>query len=116
MCARLTAESRQAPFAMWRAALGAGDVDPLLQRQLRLSGHRLAAGPLSLDLDRMRRVLVLGAGKAGASMARAGQSIHGGRVRGRFDVVQAGYQLPAARLASAERGNADSGCRQVDPW
>jgi hydroxypyruvate reductase len=91
--------------AIWRAALAAGDVGPLVRRHLRVDGTRLLAGPLGLDLDRVRRVLLLGAGKAGASMARAVEGILGARVSEGFVVVKDGYRLPAARVDIAEAGH-----------
>jgi glycerate 2-kinase len=101
----LAADAHQAAAAIWRAALAAGDVTPLLQHRLRLSGRTLSAGPLALDLDRVRRVLVLGAGKAGASMARAVESILGERVSEGFVVVKDGYRLPTVRIEIAEAGH-----------
>jgi glycerate 2-kinase len=101
----LSAEPRRAAQAIWRAALAAGDVAPLLQRALRLDGGTLRAGGLSLDLDRVRRVLVLGAGKAGASMARAVEAILGDRVTEGFVVVKDGYRLPTRRIEIAEAGH-----------
>jgi glycerate 2-kinase len=101
----LSARARDAAAAIWRAALAAGDVAPLLRHHLRLDGSRLTAGSLTLDLDRVRRVLVLGAGKAGASMACAVEAILGARVSEGFVVVKDGYRLPAARIEIAEAGH-----------
>jgi hydroxypyruvate reductase len=101
----LSASARAAAGAIWRAALAAGDVAPLLQRQLHLSGSHLSAGPLTLDLDRVRRVLVLGAGKAGASMARAVETLLGPRVSEGFVVVKDGYRMPTTRVEIAEAGH-----------
>jgi glycerate 2-kinase len=101
----LCPDPRAAAAAIWRAALAAGDVAPLLHRQLHLDGSTLGAGPLRVDLDRVRRLLVLGAGKAGASMARAVESLLGDRVSVGFVVVKDGYRLPAARIEIAEAGH-----------
>jgi hydroxypyruvate reductase len=101
----LPPEAREAAAAIWRAALAAGDVAPLLHRHLRLTGHTLSAGSLTLDLERVRRVLVLGAGKAGASMARAVEARLGPRVREGFVVVKDGYRVPTARVEVAEAGH-----------
>ncbi len=101
----MPASAREAAAAIWRAALAAGDVAPLLQRQLHLAGNRLIAGALALDLDRVRRVLVLGAGKAGASMARTVEAMLGARVSEGFVVVKDGYRLPTARIEIAEAGH-----------
>ena len=101
----MSAEARTAARAIWRAALAAGDVAPLLRRHLRLDGATLNAGALRLDLDGVRRVIVLGAGKAGASMAATLESILGARVAAGFVVVKDGYRLPAARIEIAEAGH-----------
>jgi glycerate 2-kinase len=101
----LPGSPREAAAAIWRAALAAGDVAPLLRRHVRLTDSRLTAGPLALDLDRVGRVLVLGAGKAGAAMAVAVEAILGARVREGFVVVKDGYRLPTARIEIAEAGH-----------
>jgi len=101
----LLAEAREAAAAIWRAGLAAGDVGPLLQRHLRLDGRSLSAGSLVLDVDRVQRVLVLGAGKAGASMARGVEAILGQRVSEGFVVVKDGYRLPAERIEIVEAGH-----------
>jgi glycerate 2-kinase len=98
-------DARAAAAAIWRAALAAGDVAPLLRRHLRLTEQTLTAGPLTLDLSRVHRVLVLGAGKAGASMARAVEAELGERVAAGFVVVKDGYRLPTARIEIAEAGH-----------
>ncbi len=90
---------------IWRAALAAGDVAPLVARHLRLRGSLLTAADVTLDLDRVGRVLVLGVGKAGAAMARAVESVLGDRVSEGFVVVKDGYRLPTARIEIAEAGH-----------
>jgi glycerate 2-kinase len=98
-------DARAAAAAIWRAALAAGDVAPLLHRHLRLDDRALSTGPLRLHLDPGRRVLVLGAGKAGAAMARTVEAILGARVSEGFVVVKDGYRLPTARIEIAEAGH-----------
>jgi hydroxypyruvate reductase len=97
--------ARAAAAAIWQAALAAGDVTPLLHRHLRLEAGRLSAGPATLPLDTLGRILVLGAGKAGAAMARAVEGILGDRVSEGFVVVKDGYRLPTARVEVAEAGH-----------
>jgi hydroxypyruvate reductase len=97
--------SRDAALAVWRAALAAGDVGPLLRRTLRREGDRLVAGPLSVDLGATERLLVLGCGKAGAAMARAVEDILGDRVTAGFVVVKDGYRAPTSRVQIAEAGH-----------
>jgi len=101
----VAAEPREAAAAIWRAALAAGDVAPLIRRHLRVDGRILKAGPLHLDLDRVRRILVLGAGKAGAAMAASAETVLGGRVSGGFVVVKDGYRVATARVEVVEAGH-----------
>jgi hydroxypyruvate reductase len=96
---------RQAALAIWKAALAAADVDPLLRRALRVDGERLVAGPLSTDLGALGRILVLGCGKASAAMARSVEQILGDRVGGGFIVVKDGYRTPTTRVEIAEAGH-----------
>jgi hydroxypyruvate reductase len=53
----------------------------------------------------VRRLLVLGAGKAGGAMARAVEGILGARLSEGFVVVKDGYRLPTARVEIAEAGH-----------
>jgi len=101
----VAAEPREAAAAIWRAALAAGDVAPLIRRHLRVDGRILKAGPLHLDLDRVRRILVLGAGKAGAAMAASAETVLGGRVSGGFVVVKDGYRVATACVEVVEAGH-----------
>ena len=101
----MAAEPREAAAAIWRAALAAGDVAPLIRRHLRVDGRILKAGPLHLDLDRVRRILVLGVGKAGAAMAASAETVLGGRVSGGFVVVKDGYRVATACVEVVEAGH-----------
>ncbi|HET7344102.1 MAG TPA: DUF4147 domain-containing protein, partial [Methylomirabilota bacterium] len=99
------ADAREAAAAIWRAALAAGDVTPLVRRHLLVAGSLLTAGPVTLDLGRLGRILVLGAGKAAAPMARAVESVLGDRISEGFVVVKDGYRLPTERIEIAEAGH-----------
>ena len=100
-----TPTAREAAASIWRAALAAGDVTPLVTRHLRLAGSTLSVADLSLDLDRVQRILVLGVGKAAAAMARAVEGILGERVTEGFVVVKDGYRVDTARIEVAEAGH-----------
>ena len=86
--------AREAALAIWRAALGAADVRPLVQRALR-----------RLDLGPTARVLVLGAGKASGAMAAAVEEELGDRVADGFVVVKDGYAVPTRRVRIVEAGH-----------
>src|SRR6266436_5039276 len=66
---RMSRAGRAVAVEVWEAALAASQVEPLVRRALVRDGDRLRAGPFALELARVARVLVLGAGKASAAMA-----------------------------------------------
>src|SRR5256886_16262132 len=96
---------RDAAGAIWRAALAAGDVAPLIARHLRVHGSRLPAADASLDLTRLQGVLVLGVGKAGGAMAQAAENILSDRISEGFVVVKDGYRVPTKRIEITEAGH-----------
>ena len=65
------AELRRAARRILDAGIAAGDAGRLTRDVLRRDGHRLLVGGRAFDLDRVRRVLLLGAGKASETMAAA---------------------------------------------
>src|SRR4030095_13074475 len=103
--ARLLVSPAEPRRAFWRGALAAGDVAPLLRARLRLDGDVLAAGDCRFELGERRRVIVLGAGKAGASMARALEAILGDRISEGFVVVKDAHRLPSERIELVEAGH-----------
>lgn len=93
---------RDALLDVWRAALAAGDPAPLMRASLGLADGTLTAGPFRLPLGDIRRVLVLGCGKAGGAMAQAAESILGDRITEGFVVVKDGYVKPTTTIRLAE--------------
>lgn len=85
---------REDATAIFRAALEAVDPGSAIRRHLRRQGDRLEVGDRSYDLARLRRVLVVGAGKAGAPMAAALEGILGDRVAAGVVTVKAGHGGP----------------------
>ncbi len=55
--------------AIWHAGLAAVDSEKLVSDAVSLDGRRLRLGHHIVDLDDVRRIVVIGAGKAGAGMA-----------------------------------------------
>lgn len=73
-CAKLRANA----LAIWRAGVEAVRSDRLVRENLRVVGDDLEIGEeLRLDLRRVRRIVVVGAGKAGAGMAAGVQQALG---------------------------------------
>ena len=68
-------------------------------------GDELVIGRRRYDLRRYDRVVVVGAGKATASMARAVERKLGPRLQSGFVVVKYGHGLPTKRIVLAEAGH-----------
>ena len=106
---------RAAARAILDAAIAAGDARRLTREALAPSRGPLTVGNRAIDLARVRRVLVVGAGKASGAMAEAAEEVLGDRVAGglvavkaaqgartrRVRVVEAGHPLPDARGEAA---------------
>jgi glycerate 2-kinase len=104
---------------MLQAALKAADPALALRRTLSLKGHRLLAADHVYDLRRIRRVMVVGAGKAAVPMARTVAGVlrrrldsafvvapsgAAGGVKSKIEVAHAGHPVPDRRgLKAAER-------------
>jgi hydroxypyruvate reductase len=101
----MTRPGRVAALAVWEAALAAAAAAPLVRDALHLSGDRLRAGPLTLDLGAVRWIFVLGAGKAGATMAQAVEDILADRIGPGLVVVKDGYSRPTTRIPVVEAGH-----------
>lgn len=96
---------RDAAVAIWEAGLGAGRVNSLLQRSLRLDGSDLRVGSAVFDLARIRRLLVVGAGKASGAMAHCLEEILEDRIAQGLVVVKEGYTAPTRRIRLVEAGH-----------
>ncbi|MGH6689549.1 MAG: glycerate kinase type-2 family protein [Gammaproteobacteria bacterium] len=96
---------REAVLSIWRSALVAAAVDPLVRSVLRVDAATLHCGPLRVELTSIERVLVLGCGKAGASMTRTVEAVLGDRIDAGFVAVKDGHALPARIVELAEAGH-----------
>lgn len=84
------------------AALAAVDPAAAVGNFLRREGERLHVGERTYDLGRFRRVFVVGAGKAGAPMAQAVESVLGHRIDQGLVVVKTGHGGPTDRVELVE--------------
>jgi glycerate 2-kinase len=96
-------------------AIAAGDAGRLTRRALQFEGPRLRVGDRVFDLGGVRRVVIIGAGKASGTMAEAAAAVLDGvpveglvavkERRGsgprRVRVVEAGHPIPDARGEAA---------------
>jgi hydroxypyruvate reductase len=104
----LTASLRAAPAGeaiarIMAAALAAVEPAAAVARCLQRAGDTLTAGGRSFDLRAVDRVVVVGAGKAGAPMARAAAAALGERLSAGLVVVKDGHAEPGGELPSALR-------------
>ena len=82
--------------------LTAVDARAAVGRAILRNGEALVIGRRRYDLRRYERVVVVGAGKATASMARAVEQRLGPRLHGGFVVVKHGHVMPTRRIVVAE--------------
>lgn len=95
---RTVAELRAAAGRIFAAALAAADPRAAMRRHLRLAGDELRAGPATFPLARVRRVLVVGAGKASGAMAGVVEEVLGDRVAHGLVTVKTGHTVPLRRI------------------
>ncbi len=85
--------------------LDAVDARKAIGRAISRNGEELTIGRRRYDLRRYERVVVLGAGKATASMAQAVEQRVGSRLHAGFVVVKHGHVMPTRRIVVAEAGH-----------
>jgi hydroxypyruvate reductase len=87
------------------AALEAVDPYAAARRALRLTDQRLEVGDARIDLTQVGRVVVVGAGKAGAPMARAVEDVLGERLSAGTVNVKRGHAEPTRLVRLTEAGH-----------
>ncbi len=92
------AELRDHARSIFAAAVKAADPVEAVLRHLRVEGSELIAGMARFPLSRFRRIRVIGAGKAGATMAQAVERALDGRVEGGLVNVKYGHLAPVVRV------------------
>ncbi|NOS80833.1 MAG: glycerate kinase [Nitrospira sp.] len=85
--------------------LAAVDASMAVDRAISKNGEKLVIGRRRYDLRCYERVVVLGAGKAAASMAQAVEQRLGSRLQGGFVVVKHGHVVSTKRIVVAEAGH-----------
>jgi glycerate 2-kinase len=85
--------------------LDAVDARKAVGRAISRNGDMLIIGRRRYDLAQYEHVVVLGAGKATASMAQAVEQRLGTRLQGGLVVVKHGHVLPTKRIVIAEAGH-----------
>jgi hydroxypyruvate reductase len=96
---------RRDALSIFRASLQAADPEQAILRHLAVDGPALRAGGRRYDLNRFDRVLVIGAGKASARMARAVERLLGGRIAAGLINTKYGHLEKLRRIELNECGH-----------
>lgn len=96
---------RRDALRIFKAALSAADPAVAIRSHLRLTGNHLAVNGKRYDLRRFRRIFVIGAGKASASMALALEKLLGPSITGGMINVKYGHTAPVRRIELNECGH-----------
>lgn len=97
------AELRQSARQIWEAALDASNPASCIRRVVRFESGALWVAGREVPLQ--GRLIVIGAGKPGAAMARVIEEILGDRISAGLVVTKYGHSLPLARIRLAEAGH-----------
>ena len=90
---------------IFRTALDAADPMACVRRNLVLSGETLIVGGEEYDLSEVDRILVVGAGKATATMAKATEEVLGDRIDQGAINTKYDHGLPLRRIKTVECGH-----------
>lgn len=96
---------REALEHILRAGLDAVDPQRAVRRHVHRKGEELSVGDRSYDLDHFRRILLVGAGKATAPMAKALEDILGEHLSEGWIIVKYGYGMPLEKMHTMEAGH-----------
>ena len=94
----IATQSRKQALEIFQAALRAADPAEAIARHLHVDGDVLTAGAKEYQLTHYKRILVVGAGKATAAMARAIEKLLGDRVSGGLVDVKYGHTAKLKRI------------------
>lgn len=95
-------ERRGTVLQVLEAALEAADPARAVLHHVSLDGDQLRLADQTIDLSVVDRILVTGAGKAGASMSQALEAILGNRIAAGLVVVKDGHQAPTQIIEICE--------------
>ena len=90
---------------IYRSALEAVDPEKAVLNSLKRDGDKLIIGDRSYNLKQLRRILLVGTGKAGVPMARAVEQVLGDRLRRGVVVVAQGHGGRLGKVQVVEAGH-----------
>jgi hydroxypyruvate reductase len=98
-------QMRQQALEIFQAGLTAVDPIEAINRHVRLTDDTLRIDDRRIDLKNIERVLIVGAGKAVAPMAKALEDLLGERIAEGVIVVKEGHGLPLQHVKICEGGH-----------
>jgi glycerate 2-kinase len=101
----MNGDRRKAMEEILRAGLDAVDPEQAVRRYVRREDKALIVGDRSYGLDRYRRIILVGAGKGTAPMAKALEDILGDKMTGGWIIVKYGYGMPLKMTHVVEAGH-----------
>lgn len=90
---------------IFRSGLNAVDPEEAVRRHVRLQGNELVIGRQSYDVNRFERLLVVGAGKGTAPMAKALEDILGDHLTEGWIIVKYAHGMPLEKTQIFEAGH-----------
>jgi glycerate 2-kinase len=90
---------------IWKAALLSVDPEEAVRKVVKCNGETLQIGRRQFQLKKVRKLWILGAGKAAAPMGRAIEKILGRHIAGGILVTKYGHGLPLKKLEIIEAGH-----------
>jgi len=96
---------RRDAMEVFEAALAAADPIKAIKSAVSCDGSDLVVGDLRIDLRAVERVLLVGAGKATAAMARAVEELLDDRLADGLISVKYGHTVPLTRVRLVEAGH-----------
>lgn len=96
---------RQHAMEIFQAALTAADPQEAIKRYVKLADDGLQIGKHRFNFQDYDRILLVGAGKAGAPMAKALEDLLGERIAAGVIVVKEGHGLPLKQVRVHEAGH-----------
>ena len=100
-----TTGMREDAFKIFKAAVAAVDPENAVKSFLLHNDDTLKAGGKIYDLSKFSRIVVVGAGKATAPMAKAVEELLGDKIYSGIVVVKYGHGLPLNRIDLIEAGH-----------
>ena len=98
-------DQKKALEHIFRAGIEAVDPERAVRKYVRRNGNRLFVGDRSYALDRFKRILLIGAGKGTAPMAKALEDILGDHLTEGWIIVKYGYGMPLEKTHTMEAGH-----------